>query len=103
MTKGEFLEGAEIAQSIIDLAAQTRKVNPTTHARAMYMLAYAQLRAVLKSFKSSGRMHNALAASSTNLPNSLGERVTPFPFLTTCLVWERHSMVYIGIRIEFTI
>ena len=31
-------------------------------------------------------MHNAHAASSTNLPNSLGERVTSFPSLTTRLV-----------------
>ena len=31
-------------------------------------------------------MHNAHAASSTNLPNSLGERVISFPSLTTRLV-----------------
>ena len=41
----------------------------------------------MKGIDSSDRMHNALAASSTDLPNSLGERVTPFQFLTTCLVF----------------
>ena len=42
MSKGEFAEAVEIAQSITDLATQTRNVSPTTHASAMYMLSHAQ-------------------------------------------------------------
>ena len=39
---GEYAEAAKIAQSIIDLAAQTGNVHPETHAIAMYLLFVAQ-------------------------------------------------------------
>ena len=42
--KGNFVEAAETAQSIIDLATQTGNFHPPAHARALYILSCAQSR-----------------------------------------------------------
>ena len=44
LKEGEYIEAADTAQGIIDLAAQTGNVHPSTHAGAMYMISYAQYR-----------------------------------------------------------